>query len=101
MADVVTSLSYGETFGMTIIESMACGTPVICYDNTAQKEKVPVEVGVCVETGNVAQVAYAINTIKSRGKRFYSDNCVEYVRDKFDYNCVYNDYVSLYNKLIV
>lgn len=99
MADVVTSLSYGETFGMTIIESMSCGTPVICYDNTAQKEKVPIDVGICVETGNVAQVADAINIIKRRGKRFYSDNCVEYVCKNFNYNSVFNDYVSLYNKL--
>lgn len=101
MADVVTSLSYGETFGMTIIESMSCGTPVICYDNTAQKEKVSIEVGICVETGKVAQVADAINIIKHRGKRFYSDNCVEYVRNKFNYSSVYNDYISLYNKLTV
>lgn len=101
MADVVTSLSYGETFGMTIIESMSCGTPIICYDNTAQKEKVPIEVGICVETGKVSQVADAINIIKRRGKRFYSDNCVEYVRNNFNYNSVFNDYVSLYNKLTV
>ena len=38
MADILLSLSKGETFGMTMAEAYACGTPCIVYDNTAQPE---------------------------------------------------------------
>lgn len=37
-ADVYVSPSREETFGMTVIEAMACGTPAIVYDSTALSE---------------------------------------------------------------
>ena len=52
MADILLSLSYGETFGMTIAEAYACGTPCIVYDNTAQPEIVSHKTGRIVKTGN-------------------------------------------------
>lgn len=36
--DVLLNPSYGEGFGVPIIEAQACGTPVIVGDNTAQRE---------------------------------------------------------------
>jgi FkbM family methyltransferase len=48
-ADVLTNCSYGEGFGIPIIEAQACGTPVIVTDATAMPElcgsgwKVPYE----------------------------------------------------------
>ena len=39
-ADVTLSTSYEETFGQTIIESYACSTPVIVYNNAALPELV-------------------------------------------------------------
>lgn len=38
MMDVLVNPSYGEGFGIPIIEAQACGTPVIVADNTAQPE---------------------------------------------------------------
>ena len=37
-ADVLLSPSYGEGFGIPILEAQACGTPVIVGDNTAMRE---------------------------------------------------------------
>jgi FkbM family methyltransferase len=37
-ADVLTNTSYGEGFGIPIIEAQACGTPVIVTDATAMPE---------------------------------------------------------------
>lgn len=34
-ANVITSFSSAETFGLTIVEGYACGTPAVVYDNTA------------------------------------------------------------------
>lgn len=39
-ADVLTNCSWGEGFGLTIIEAQACGTPVVVTDTTAMPELV-------------------------------------------------------------
>ncbi len=37
-ADVFVASSVQEAFGKTLIESMACGTPVVCFDATGPKD---------------------------------------------------------------
>ena len=37
-ADIFVAPSLLEPFGKTIIESMACGTPVVCFDATGPKD---------------------------------------------------------------
>ncbi|MDO7172733.1 glycosyltransferase [Mariniflexile sp. AS56] len=49
-SDVTFSASYEETFGQTIIESYACSTPVIVYNNSALPELVSHH-----ETGFIAE----------------------------------------------
>lgn len=39
-ADIVLNLSYEESFGLTTVEGMACGTPSIVYNCTASPELV-------------------------------------------------------------
>jgi putative colanic acid biosynthesis glycosyltransferase len=38
LADVYLNASVEESFGLTTVESLACGTPVIGYDNTGTRE---------------------------------------------------------------
>jgi putative colanic acid biosynthesis glycosyltransferase len=38
LADVYVNASVEESFGLTTVESLACGTPVIGYDNTGTRE---------------------------------------------------------------
>lgn len=48
-ADVFINPSYQETMGMTTVEAMACGTPVIVYNLTALPELVDLTSGIVVE----------------------------------------------------
>lgn len=48
-ADVLVSLSKEETFGLTVLEAVKCGTPVVVYKNTACEEIANTYHGVAVE----------------------------------------------------
>lgn len=58
-ADLYVSLSYAETMGMTLVEALACGTQVLCYDNTAMPEVLTPEVGEAVAAGDIEAAAEA------------------------------------------
>lgn len=98
-SDVVISLSLAETFGMTIIEGMSCGTPVVVYDNTGQAELITDETGIAVTTGDVYGILKAIRLIKSNGKNYYSTKCRKHVMELFDKNDCFMQYIDLYESI--
>lgn len=58
-ADLYVSTSHEETMGMTLVEALACGTQVLCYDATAMPEIVTDEVGEVVPVGDMDALAAA------------------------------------------
>ena len=100
-ADVVTSLSYQETFGLTIVEGFACGTPAVVYDITALPELIDSDKGLVVETGNMERLAEAIRQVCKTGKSFYSQACREVAQTRYDKFCQYEKYVELYEQALV
>ena len=99
-ADVVISLSSAETFGLTIIEGYACGTPAVVYNNTAQPALVTPETGYVVENHNWQSAYDAIQHIRKNCKAHYSEACLTLVREKYNKNRCYEKYYELYNSLI-
>lgn len=100
MANIVTSLSYQEAFGLTPVEGFACGTPAIVYNATALPELVNPEVGILVEPGNLDEIKGAVLKILHNGKDYYKSNCIETAKKNFDVSKKYESYFSLYMKLI-
>ena len=101
-ADIFLQLSRQETFGKVTAEALACGTPVITYGNTANKEMAFPGCGLCVDqTGDVNGVLRSIKSIAKQGKAYYSENCITTARKLFECNknCVM--YMNLYQKLCV
>ena len=98
-ADVLLSLSYEETFGMTIIEAMACGTPAIVYDNTAQPELITPETGIIVPTGDIAALMKAIEGICSKPKESFSSACRGHSL-AYDEKISYQKYLDLYRAIL-
>lgn len=99
IADVVTSLSYAESLGMTPIEGLACGTPAIVYDNTAQPELIDEQCGQVVPTGNVEALKVAVEIVRTNGNSYYSKACVTRANKFFDKDKRYSDYINLYKEL--
>lgn len=99
-ADVVLNLSYAESFGLTTIEGMACGTPGIVYDNTASPELVSPETGIVVQTGNIELVAQAVYDITAKGKDYYKEKCTMRAHNMFDKDIIYSQYYQVYCNLL-
>lgn len=103
MAHIVMSLSYSETFGLSIVEGMACGTPAIVYNNTAQKYLIDEQTGLAVETGDIVGVAEAVKMLDAKieaNAEEISVDCRKRAGDYYDKNKNYQSYISLYNKLL-
>lgn len=100
VSDVVLSLSKGETFGMTIAEAYACGTPVITYNNSAQPELITEDTGFVVESGNISELCNKIREIKKNGKNHYSKACRERALKLYNKTERFQDYINIYNELL-
>lgn len=98
-ADVLLSLSYEETFGLTILEAMSCGTPAVVYANTAQPELITSCTGTVVPTGDIAAVVVAVDSICSQGKGKYSSNCKSFA-ENYEQTKIYRDYINLYTSIL-
>lgn len=101
MADILLSLSTGETFGMTMAEAYACGTPCIVYDNTAQPEIVIPETGRVVKTGDISAIADTVITmIDSHFKQLHSADCRKRALELYDKNKSFEHYIRLYEEIL-
>lgn len=95
-ADVYFNASVEETMGLTTIEAMACGTPVVVYNKTAIPEVVDEKVGRVVEQGNIEDVKLAIEDILL--KENCVEICVQYAK-KYCMEKQYGEYMDLYKKV--
>ena len=94
------NLSYEETFGLTTIEGMSCGTPGIVYNCTASPELISESTGLIVEPGNILMLNEAINTILNKGKEYYFSKCRQRVEDLFNIEDRHQEYMNLYDSLL-
>lgn len=100
LADVYFNPSIQETFGLTTVEALACGTPVIVYNSTASPELVSADVGYVVEAHNHKQTLDALNEILKNGKKIYHNNCRKRVLDFYTEEIQMEHYLNLYNILL-
>lgn len=95
-ADVYFNASVEETMGLTTIEAMACGTPVVVYNKTAVPEVVDESVGRIVEPGNIEEVKSAIEDVVLINN--IGEKCVQYA-NKYCMKKQYGEYMDLYKKI--
>lgn len=98
MADVLFNFSIQETFGKVAAEALACGTPLIVNNATANPE-LPGPCGYAVENNNVSQVIEAVKTIRSKGRHYYRQQCVERANTLFEKDKNIEQYIQLFHEL--
>ena len=88
-------IQWGEPFGLVLVESMACGTPVIAFNKGAVPEiVVDGKTGFVVDSMNT--MIEAVNRIDSIDPR----ECREHVQDHFSITSMAAKYSELYYKII-
>lgn len=97
--DVYVHLSREDTFGKVIAEALACGTPAIVYNSTACPELIGDGCGYVVEAGDVCSIADKLKEIQLRGKQYYSNSCVNFVKANFEKQNLIDETLQLYNEL--
>ncbi len=100
LADVLVHFSMEETFGKTIAEANACGTPAVVLNSTACPETLGKDCGIVVNNNKTEEVYEAIKHIQRIGKANYSKVCQTSVRERYNYLSQAKKYLNLYNHLL-
>ena len=100
---VVVPSEWYETFGLTVVESFACGKPVIGADIGGISELISPETGLLFQPGNAEELAEKLNHYLTHAAllKKHGQNARNYVKDHFAPDGHYNKIISLYKKLIV
>lgn len=96
-------VSYAETFGLVITESMAMEKPVIIYDFPWVREIIDHNKdGILIEPGNFTKCAQIIsNTLKDKKiMNTLGTHARQKVEHKFDLNKKFNENLEFYTKVI-
>lgn len=87
-------ISFEEPFGLSVVESMMCGTPVIAFDRGSMKELIMEgKTGSLVR--NIAEAVAAIKVVKEIDRAA----CRQYALDHFSSGVMAGHYLRLYQKI--
>jgi glycosyltransferase involved in cell wall biosynthesis len=101
--DIAAYLSINESFGVSILESFACGVPVVASDAVGFKEiVVPNENGIIVEKNNIDETVSALRLfIENKELREqFGENAREYVTKIFNLDENVAQTINLYNNIV-
>lgn len=96
-ADIFVNTSVEETMGLTTVEAMACGTPVIVMNTTASPELVDITCGKVVEPDDLESLKRAIISINK--SECIAKNCISHAK-KYEKDEQYKRYIDLYKKIL-
>ena len=99
-ADLFVNPSRAETFGLVTAEAMACGTPVVAYDNTGASELVTPQCGALAPDRDAEALVNLAKEVLRQGKNQYESACRQWVLDNFEKEKQIQKYVDTYSQMI-
>ncbi|MFC2135820.1 glycosyltransferase family 4 protein [Bacteroidota bacterium] len=88
-------ISFEEPFGLSVVESMFCGTPVISFNKGSMPELIQdKKTGFLVQ--NIDEAAEAVNDIQYIERKY----CRKWADSKFTRQKMIEDYLKVYNNII-
>lgn len=98
-ATVFVNPTHAEALGMTNIEALACGTPVVTYNVGGAAETIDATSGIAVPTGDVAALAKAIEHVLLHPQIYTAQACRQR-SGLYDMGAQYKKYLNLYTNLL-
>lgn len=89
-----------ETFGVVLIEALACGKPVIATDIGGPNEIVTEEVGKLVPPGDSEALAEAIDYMLDHYQEYDSKKIVGFARGRYGYEAIGRSLEVLYKEVL-
>lgn len=87
-------INFDEPFGLSVIEAMACGTPVIAIDRGSMPELITPETGILVKsTGEAITALGAVDGIDRAA-------CRRHVEAHFSVEAMAEKYIALYERVL-
>lgn len=101
-ADVTVVSSHYETFGQTLIESMACGTTVVSFDQGGQTDIIDhLDNGYLAKYPSVEDLSKGILwAYEQKDNPSLQDKCIEKVKKNYTEDIIATHYNHLYQKLL-
>ena len=99
-ADVFVNPTYEDTYPTTNLEAISCGTPVATYKTGGSPESITSEIGRVVDTGDISELAKAIESLCIEVRENIRKRCREYAIAHFDKKWCFNKYLYLYEKIL-
>ena len=87
---------WSEPFGLVVIESLSCGTPVVAFDNGAMSEILDNQTGIIVPPGDTDAMAEAIK----QAKRLSRYSCRKLALEHFCIENTIDKYVKTFKRII-
>ena len=98
--DFLVSPSLFETFGVVIIETLACGKPVIATRSGGPEEILNKETGILVPQKDIDALANAIDYMLSHHGEYSSEKIARYAHEKFSFQAVGHALDEIYRGLL-
>jgi glycosyltransferase involved in cell wall biosynthesis len=88
-------ISFNEPFGMSVVESMFCGTPVIAFGLGSMHELIEhTKTGFIVK--DIDEAVYSVPEVRRLNRRYIA----EYSRDKFGLRQMIKNYLQVYKNIL-
>lgn len=100
MADVFVNTTKVDTFPTVNLEALACGIPVVTYDSGGASETIDSKTGYTVPYGDVQKLRESIDHLKNIDRQKQKGNCIDRAKRYFDCTRCYDDYISLYRRIL-
>lgn len=88
-------ISFNEPFGLSIVEAMACGTPIIAFNRGSMPEIISDGItGFLVH--NLDEMIKAVSKIKQINR----SQCHKLAKERFSVDRMIKDYIKVYEKIV-
>jgi putative colanic acid biosynthesis glycosyltransferase len=101
LGDYFLLTSKKETFSLTCVESLACGTPILGFDCGAPTQIAPIGYGKFVTYGDLeALVNLVVTSLNDRSQFFAQRDCLKYANEAYSLDAMGESYLEVFQALL-